>query len=281
MDLTSGFFNIPMHEDDKKFTAFTTPLGLHEYNCMPQGLCNSPASFMRMMTSIFGDMNFIKLLCYLDDLLIFARSEDEALSRLQTVFQRLRENNLRLAPKKCHLLQKKVNFLGHVIDGGGVSVDPAKVDIITNMKVQDLMEDDGCTPSVRRIKSFLGMVFYYQHFILQCSSIAKPLFALTAGQKRRGKSAKCAKSQGVFRKLSLSDWTVECVTAFEQLKTMLLKCVVLAHPYSKEPPHWMASVLYSHKSQKVRLRPDPLHSQARLSAHHRGNIQLIGKSLWP
>ncbi len=57
MDLTSGFYNIPMAEEDKKYTAFTTPVGLHEYNRMPQGLCNSPASFMRMMLSIFGDLN--------------------------------------------------------------------------------------------------------------------------------------------------------------------------------------------------------------------------------
>jgi len=235
MDLTSGFYNIPMHEDDKKYTAFTSPLGLHEYNRMPQGLCNSPASFMRMMTGIFGDMNFTKLLCYLDDLLVFAPSEDEALSRLHTVFQRLRENNMRLAPKKCHLLQKQVRFLGHVVGGGGVSVDPAKVEVITDMKVQDLMEDDGYTPSVRRIKSFLGMVFYYQHFIPNCSAIAKPLFALTAGQKRRGKSAKNRKSQGVYRKLTLADWTVGCGNAFDQLKTMLLECVVLAHPDFEEP----------------------------------------------
>lgn len=109
MDLTSGFFNIPMHEDE--YTAFTTPLGLHEYNRKPQGLCNSPASFMRMMTGIFGDMNFTKLLCYVDDLLVFAPSEEEALSRLQTV-----------TSKKCHLLEKQVGFLGHVINGGGVSI---------------------------------------------------------------------------------------------------------------------------------------------------------------
>ena len=127
MDLTSGFYNIPMHEDDKKYTAFTTPLGLHEFNRMPQGLCNSPASFMRMMMGIFGDMNFSKLLCYLDDLLVYAPSESEALSRLRTVFERLRGNNLKLAPKKCHLLQKEVKFLGHIINGEGVSVDPAKV----------------------------------------------------------------------------------------------------------------------------------------------------------
>ena len=104
MDLTSGFYNIPMAEEDKKYTAFTTPLGLHEYNRMPQGLCNSPASFMRMMLSIFGDLNFSSLLCYLDDLLIFASSEEEALRRLEVVFQRLRDHNLKLSPKKCHLM---------------------------------------------------------------------------------------------------------------------------------------------------------------------------------
>lgn len=235
MDLTSGYYNIPMHEDDKKYTAFTTPLGLHEYNRMPQGLCNSPASFMRMMMGIFGDLNFSKLLCYLDDLLVFASSESEALSRLRTVFERLRENNLKLAPKKCHLLQKEVRFLGHVISAEGVSVDQAKVEVISNMHIQSLMEHDGCTPSVRKIKSFLGMVFYYQHFIPNCSAIAKPLFALTAGQKRRGHLTKERKFQGVYRKLTPADWTEQCNNAFEKLKTMLLDCVVLAHPDFERP----------------------------------------------
>ncbi len=235
MDLTSGFYNIPMNEDDKKYTAFTTPLGLHEYNRLPQGLCNSPASFMRMMLGIFGDMNFSKLLCYLDDLLVFAPSENEALSRLHTVFQRLRENNLKLSPKKCHLLQRRVKFLGHIIDSGGVSVDPAKVEVITRITAQDLMDNDGCTPSVKRIKSFLGMVFYYQHFIPNCSSISKPLFGLTAGQKRRGKLSKDRKFQGTYRKLGPSDWTTECQVAFDQLKAALLESVMLAHPDFDEP----------------------------------------------
>ena len=235
MDLTSGFYNIPMHEDDKKYTAFTTPLGLHEFNRMPQGLCNSPASFMRMMMGIFGDMNFSKLLCYLDDLLVYAPSESEALSRLRTVFERLRGNNLKLAPKKCHLLQKEVKFLGHIINGEGVSVDPAKVEVISNMKIQNLMEQDERTPSVRKIKSFLGMVFYYQHFIPNCSAIAKPLFALTAGQKRKGHLAKEKKFQGVFRKLTPADWTEECNNALDKLKAMLLECAVLAHPDFEQP----------------------------------------------
>lgn len=229
MDLTSGFYNIPMAEEDKKFTAFTTPMGLYEYNRMPQGLCNSPASFMRMMLSIFGDLNFSSLLCYLDDLLVFASSEKESLERLEVVFQRLRLHNLKLSPKKCHFMRSSVKFLGHIIDGYGVSVDPGKVEIITKMATTDLMEDDGRTPSAKRIKSFLGMVFYYQHFIPSCSSVAKPLFALTAGQKRKGKT-KMTTNAGSYRKLKPSDWTKECETAFLSLKEKLLNCVVLAHP---------------------------------------------------
>lgn len=73
------------------------------------------------------------------------------------------------------------------------------------------------------MKSFLGMVLYYQDFIPNCSSIVKPLFALTAGQKRWGPAAKDSKSRGVYS------------SAFHQLKKMLLECVVLAHPDFDKP----------------------------------------------
>lgn len=149
MDLTSGFYNMPLHEDDKKYSAFTTPMGLYEYNRLPQGLCNSPGSFMRMMTSIFGDQNYLRLLCYLDDLLVFAPDEETALGRLEMVFNRLRSHNLKLAPKKCFFLRKSVRFLGHIVDESGVSTDPSKVESITKMTNADLMEADGVTPSMK------------------------------------------------------------------------------------------------------------------------------------
>lgn len=161
------------------------------------------------------------------------------------MFQRLRENNLKLAPKKCYFLQKQVRFLGHVISGQGVSVDPSKVEVITKMVVQDLMESDRRTPSVRRIKSFLGMVFYYQHFIRNCSAIAKPLFALTAGQKRRGKSMKDKKFQGAFRKLTPADWTVECQDTFSSLNPSCCSVfyspiqISMSHLFYQSMRHWM------------------------------------------
>lgn len=79
----------------KKFSAFSSPFGLHEYNRMPQGLTNSPATFMRMMMTIFGDQNFTGLLCYLDDLMVYAPSEQVALERLQMVFLMSRYQQLK------------------------------------------------------------------------------------------------------------------------------------------------------------------------------------------
>lgn len=233
MDLTSGFYNVPLHEEDKKYTAFTTPVGLHEYNRLPQGLCNSPASFMRMMTNIFGDQNFLSLLCYLDDLMVFAPTEQEALKRIEVVFERMRAHNLKLSPKKCHFLRRSVQFLGHLITEEGVSTDPAKVDAIVSITKADLMCPDGVTPSVKKIQSFLGLVMWYQRFIENCSSIARPLFELTSGTKKGRGSRR--RSTAPFRKLTAADWTPACERALEELKDALLAHVVLAHPNFNQP----------------------------------------------
>lgn len=235
MDLTSGFYNMPLHEEDRKFTAFTTPMGLFEYNRLPQGLCNSPGSFMRMMTNIFGDENFLSLLCYLDDLIVFGPDEKTAIDRLEMVFGRLRTHNLKLAPKKCHLMRKSVKFLGHMIDQTGVSTDPSKVESISKINSLDLMELDGTTPSQKKIRSFLGMVNYYQHFVPNYSAIAKPLFNLLKGQKTTARNLRKLGHACQNRKLKSSDWTQAQDQAVERLKASLVESVVLAHPDFDRP----------------------------------------------
>ncbi|RXN37938.1 Retrovirus-related Pol polyprotein from transposon 412 [Labeo rohita] len=232
MDLTSGFYNIVVSEEDRKFTAFTTPMGLYEFNRLPQGLCNSPASFMRLMTNIFGDQNFLTLLCYLDDLLVYASNEEEAIKRLELVFTRLRAHGLKLAPKKCHFLRRSVKFLGHIIDKTGVATDPDKVSAISAVSEADLMMPDGVTPSQKKIKSFLGMVMYYQKFIPNCSSVAKPLFNLTAAPKGKKVSLR---GNVNFKKLNAGDWKLEHSEAFQKLKSALIESVVLAHPDFSRP----------------------------------------------
>lgn len=189
---------------------------------------------MRMMLTIFGDQNFLSLLCYLDDLLVFAKSEEESLAHLEMLFQRLKEHNLKLSPSKCHFLRRSVKFLGHVISQHGISGDLDKVEAIVKLKEADLMQLDGVTPSPSKIHSFLGMVIYYQHFIENCSVLAKPLFALTGGQKRP-RHSKSRKRPLLSRKLFPNDWTQECKQEFQNLKAALIEEVLLAHPDFRKP----------------------------------------------
>lgn len=106
--------------------------------------------------------------------------------------------------------------------------------VITSFQKADLMDGDGCTPSQRRVRSSLGMVMFYQHFILGCSRIAMPLFAPTAGQKRIKGCHGCWKP-ATFHELTSHDWTPACEKAFEELKGALLSCVVLAYPDFENP----------------------------------------------
>lgn len=104
-------------------------------------------------------------------------------------------------------MMKSVKFLGHLIDQTGVSTDPSKVESITKMSSLNFIELDGATPSQKKIRSFLGMVNYYQHFILNYSAVAKPLFSLLKGQKARGRNLGKRGHVHQNRKLKPSDWT--------------------------------------------------------------------------
>lgn len=121
--------------------------------------------------------------------------------------------------------------MGHIIDENGVATDPEKVQVITAISEVDLMMENRVTPSAKKIKSFLGMVMYYQRFIQNCSSMTKPLFALTATVTGRANARRAMH----FKKLSPSDWTEEQSNAFNQLKAALLSSVVLAHPDFDRP----------------------------------------------
>lgn len=106
LDLASGFHQIAMHEDDRHKPAFSTPFELYEYTRMPMGLCNSPATFQRLMQQIFNDSAFQILLTYLDDLIGYSKTIDEHLERLDKVFTKLKEHGLKLKGKKCNFFQE-------------------------------------------------------------------------------------------------------------------------------------------------------------------------------
>lgn len=217
LDLTSGYWQVEVAEHDKQKTAFSTPMGLFEANRMPFGLQNAPSTFQRLMTCCFGDLNFTHLLIYLDDLIIFSKTFDEHLERLQLGFDKPQKHGLKLKPSKCQLMRKEVQYLGHLVSAEGVHTDPEKIS-----RVKDWVR-----PTNRKeVLQFLGFVGYYRRYMSGYSALAAPLYRLTSGDPKR-------KKRGRNKSLTPDPpflWTEDCETAFQTLKGRLTTAPVLGYP---------------------------------------------------
>ena len=127
LDLLSGYWQVEMKEVDKEKTAFCTTEGLFQFNVMPFGLCNAPASFQRLMDLVLASLQWSECLVYLDDVIIIGNFE-EHLQNLRSVLQQLRESKLKLKPSKCYFFKTEVEYLGHIISRSGVATDSKKTD---------------------------------------------------------------------------------------------------------------------------------------------------------
>ena len=106
---------MPITEQDKAKTAFRTSSGqLFEFNQVPFGLCNAPATFSRLMDRVLAGLHWETCLFYLDDIIVFSSTWEEHLARLREVFERLRHANLKLGADKCTFAAKEVNYLGQL-----------------------------------------------------------------------------------------------------------------------------------------------------------------------
>ena len=153
-----------MDEDSKQYTAFTVGnLGFFECERMPFGLCNALAIFQRLMQSCLGELNLTYCLTYLDNVIIYAKNEEEHLNRLRTVFERFRRDNLMLKPSKCNLFQKEIMYLAHDVSAKGIKPSKAGLKVVA-----EFPEPTNYT----QIRAFLGLVGHYHRFIKGFSKIA-------------------------------------------------------------------------------------------------------------
>ncbi|KAL6416569.1 hypothetical protein ACFW04_011464 [Cataglyphis niger] len=120
-DLASGFHQIPMHESHAGKTAFSTPHGHYEFNRMPFGLKNAPATFQRLMDQVLSGLQGNELFVYLDDIVLYASSLKEHEVKFNKLAERLKKANLKLQPDKCEFLRKEVGYLGHIISDQGLA----------------------------------------------------------------------------------------------------------------------------------------------------------------
>ena len=202
IDLASRYWQVETAESDKEKIVFSTGSGLYQFCGMPFGLCNPPATFERLMEKVLVGLPWEILLIFLDDIIVHATTFEEELNRLRLVFQRLREANLKLSPKKCFLFQRQVAFLGHIVSGDGVSTDPSRTEAIGTWPTPHSAAD---------VRSFLGLTSYYPRFVHEYATIAKPLHGLTENGKE-------------------FSWTEDYEKAFHTLKEKLVSAPILAYP---------------------------------------------------
>ncbi|WVZ97422.1 hypothetical protein U9M48_042962 [Paspalum notatum var. saurae] len=183
----------------KVFSKIDLRYGFYKYLVMSFGLTNAPAFFRYMMNSVFMNELDKFVLVFIDDILIYSKSEEEHKEHLWIVLTRLREHKLYAKFSKCAFWLKKVSFLGHILFEKGVAVHPSKQ-----------------PKTVTEIRSFLGLVGYYRRFIKDFSKTAKPMTSLTK------KNAKYV-------------WSSNCEEAFQTLKKLLTSAPVLAQPDVTKP----------------------------------------------
>lgn len=164
-----------MKEGDEWKAAFITEHGLFEPLVMFFGLTNSPATFQNMMDDIFHvEISNGKIIIYLDDILIFSTTLDDHISTVSRVFDIALKHKLFFKVEKCEFHKERIEYLGHIIEGGQIMMDPVKLAGIR----------DWPTPKNKKeVQSFLGFANYYRRFINNFSKIAKPLTILTGKEE--------------------------------------------------------------------------------------------------
>jgi hypothetical protein len=167
--MASAYYQIALHEDDKKKTAFITRSGIFEFMRMPFGLTGAVATFQNAMNSVLSGLTWKLCLVYLDDVLVFSKSFEEHCAHLKLIFDRFREANVSLKADKCNFFARKTRYLGHVISADGIATDPRLVD-----KVRDCP-----APKDRsELNTFLALARYYSSFVPHFSDVVEPMAVL-------------------------------------------------------------------------------------------------------
>ena len=173
---------------------------------VPFGLAQAPAYFQALINKVLKGLHKFTM-AYLDDIIIFSKSEEEHLEHLRIIFQKLKAAGLKLRRSKCDFMKKHIQYLGHLISEEGIHPLPEKLESIKTMPAPR---------NTKEIKQFLGLTGYYRKFVPRFSDFSRPLTRLT-------------------HKYALFEWTKECKAIFQMLKDALCQHPILKYPDPARP----------------------------------------------
>lgn len=203
LDIKSAYWQIPVAEESRPYTAFTVPnRGLFQFRRLPFGLSNSPATWQRFIDHVLGPELEPYVFVYLDDIIIVTPTYEEHLRVLSEVISRIHNSGLTLNREKCQFCREELKYLGYVINGQGLLVDPEKIRAILEIPNPK---------SVTEVRRLVGMCSWYRRFVPNFATVIAPLTNL-------------------LRKNQNFLWTPECTDAWNILKTHLTTAPILTCP---------------------------------------------------
>ena len=214
MDLKSGFWQVKMAEESRQYTAFTVgSMGVYKFLRMPYGLCNALAMFQCLMQNYLGELNLTYALIYLDDVIVYSKTEEEHLVHLRAMLEQFMEHGLKLKPSKCNFFCTEISYLGHKVSVARMELGTEGLKGITKIAPP---------ATYTQVHKFLGATGYFRCFIKGYARITKPLNDLLQGENIKLKS----------HSLGLP---LDALAAFQELKMRCLTVPVLAFADFKKP----------------------------------------------
>jgi len=251
LDLPGAYNLVRIRDGDQPKTAFRTRFGNFEYEVMPFGLCNAPATFQFFLNDILSEVLDKYAYSYIDDILIFSKTKEEHIKHVRRVLKILLDNCLYCKLKKCEFFKEKVEFLGFVLSKDGIDMCESKIKAIKDWPVPT---------SVKEVQQFVGLANYYRRFVKDFATIAKPLHSLT-------------------KKNTKFVWTDSCQVAFETLKQTFTEAPVLKIPNPErkfyvetDASNFAMGAVLSQKDENEKLHPCAFISKAFKNAELRYTI---------
>lgn len=207
VDLKDAYFQIPLRESSRNYTAFRTPKGLFRFKVVPFGLKNAPFTMSRVMNLAIGFDLEPNVFIYLDDIVIATEDLNEHFRLLNEVANRLKRAGLTISVEKSRFCRKQVRYLGYLLTENGLAIDSAKLEPILNYPRPK---------TIREVRRLMGLMGFYQKFIHRYSHVTAPITDLLKKTKK-------------FR------WSEEADNALSELKSVLTSAPVLSNPDYSRP----------------------------------------------